>query len=185
MNDAISKALGNAAKRIVRTVSEDVAPAIRKMYTDVSDGVARVATRIREADEESAKKLRRLTDDLDERSTPSAPSPKQDENAARSKESERISKILNPESSANFREPNSLRGLKPEEVRNLIPENWVERPAKKGDGVRFLNPDRPGESIMIENGWPNATDPVHAGPYAKISIDGKVYRIPLEGNPSL
>ena len=52
-------------------------------------------------------------------------------------------------------------------------------------GVRFLNPDRPGEAIMIELGWPNAKDPLHAGPYVRISRDGKIIRIPLEGNPTL
>ncbi|WP_120520520.1 hypothetical protein [Arthrobacter celericrescens] len=48
----------------------------------------------------------------------------------------------------------SLRGATAGEIRDLIPEGWVERALKKGDGVRFLNPKRPGESIAIENGWP-------------------------------
>jgi len=38
---------------------------------------------------------------------------------------------------------------------------------------------------MLEEGWPNAKDPLHSGPYVKISKDGKVTRIPLKGNPVL
>lgn len=79
----------------------------------------------------------------------------------------------------------SLRGAKPEEIEALIPKNWIKKPLRKGNGVRFLNPDRPGEAIMIELGWPNAKDPLHAGPYVRISRDGKIIRIPLEGNPTL
>jgi len=80
---------------------------------------------------------------------------------------------------------NSLRVARPKEIRSLIPKNWIEKPLKKGEGVRFINPDRPGEAIMIERGWPNATDPLHAGPHVTISKDGKIIRIPLEGNPPL
>jgi hypothetical protein len=50
----------------------------------------------------------------------------------------------------------SLRGATPDEIQSLISEGWVELPLKKGEGVRFLNPDRPGEAIMIEKGWPEA-----------------------------
>ncbi len=38
---------------------------------------------------------------------------------------------------------------------------------------------------MLEEGWPNAKDPLHSGPYVKISKDGKVTRTPLKGNPVL
>ncbi|MFD0203999.1 MULTISPECIES: WXG100-like domain-containing protein [Saccharothrix] len=87
--------------------------------------------------------------------------------------------------SRSIERPTSLEGATPEQVRETIPDTWEERPAKKGDGTRFLNPDRPGESIIIENGWPGHADPVHRGPYVKISKDGQVTRIPLEGNPAL
>lgn len=79
----------------------------------------------------------------------------------------------------------SLRGASMDEVRNLIPENWTEKPLKKGEGARFHNPDRPGEAVMIEKGRPGAADPLHSGPYARISMNGTVERIPLEGNPTL
>ena len=56
----------------------------------------------------------------------------------------------------------SLRGATPAEIRQLIPKDWTAQPLKKGNGTRYLNPAKPGEAIMIEDGWPNATDPVHA-----------------------
>jgi hypothetical protein len=79
----------------------------------------------------------------------------------------------------------SLRGAEFDEVRRLVPEHWIEKPLKKGEGTRFLNPDRPGEAIMLEKGWPGAADPLHSGPYARISRHGKIERIPLAGNPTL
>ena len=38
---------------------------------------------------------------------------------------------------------------------------------------------------MYEPGWPDAWDPVHAGPYLRVSEGGRKYRIPLKGNPAL
>ncbi|HEX5495989.1 MAG TPA: hypothetical protein VFX70_15580 [Mycobacteriales bacterium] len=81
--------------------------------------------------------------------------------------------------------PASLRGATPDEVRDLIPDGWIEKPLKKGSGVRFLNPKRPGESVSIEDGWPGHSDPLHSGPYVKISRNGIIERIPLHGNPVL
>ncbi|HEX9865256.1 MAG TPA: RHS repeat-associated core domain-containing protein, partial [Acidimicrobiia bacterium] len=87
--------------------------------------------------------------------------------------------------SRNLDDLSTLRGATPDEIRQLVPEGWIELPLKKGEGVRFLNPDRPGEALMVEMGWPNATDPLHAGPYLRVSRDGVVDRIPLAGNPTL
>ena len=79
----------------------------------------------------------------------------------------------------------SLRGATPEDVRNLVPQGWVEKPLRKGEGTRFLN-ERTGQAIFIENGWPGAVDPLHAGPYVKISMgNGPPVRLPLAGNPTL
>jgi transposase-like protein len=61
----------------------------------------------------------------------------------------------------------------------------VEKPLRKGQGTRFLNPETRGEALMIEEGWPGATDPLHVGPYLRVSRDGKIVRIPLAGNPVL
>lgn len=85
----------------------------------------------------------------------------------------------------DLRDPSSLRGATPDEVRRLIPEDWIEKPLRKGDGVRFLDQRRQGDAVEIEAGVPGHTDPVHSGPYVKVSRNGDVDRIPLEGNPML
>lgn len=79
----------------------------------------------------------------------------------------------------------SMRGADSKEVENLVPKDWVKGPMKKGSGTRYLNPNKPGESILIEDGWPGASDPLHRGPYVRISRNGQIIRIPLKGNPSL
>jgi hypothetical protein len=81
--------------------------------------------------------------------------------------------------------PSSLQGIDPEDVKKMIPEDWVSSPQKKGKGTKYVNPHRKGEQVLIEEGWPGAKDPVHAGPYIKISRNGKIERIPLKGNPAL
>ena len=48
-----------------------------------------------------------------------------------------------------LKDPATLRGATPDEARRLVPEGWIEKPLRKGDGVRFLNPKRKGESIEI------------------------------------
>ncbi len=79
----------------------------------------------------------------------------------------------------------SLRGATWKEAKNLIPKGWTRGPLKKGKGIKFVNPNKKGEQILLEKGWPGAKDPLHAGPYMKISRNGKVTRIPLAGNPTL
>lgn len=82
-------------------------------------------------------------------------------------------------------DPGILTGLSPDEVATLIPETWVRSPARKGEGLRYADPTRPGVQIIIEEGWPGGSG-VHAGPYARISTGrGKPIRIPLAGNPEL
>lgn len=46
----------------------------------------------------------------------------------------------------------------------------------------FRNPNARGEQIIYEPGWPEASDPVHAGPYLRVSRNGRIYRIPLKRN---
>jgi hypothetical protein len=79
----------------------------------------------------------------------------------------------------------TLRGATPDEIRRLIPEDWTAQPLRHGRGTRWHNPSRRGEAIMLEEGWPNARDAVHAGPYVRISRNGDVHRIPLAGSPAL
>jgi RHS repeat-associated protein len=77
--------------------------------------------------------------------------------------------------------PKSLRGATKSEVEKLIPKDWIASPAKKGNGIRFINPNKNGESIIIENGWPGSNN-VHGGPYVRISRNGEIIREPLAGN---
>ena len=87
--------------------------------------------------------------------------------------------------SIDFQAPNTWIGAEPADVANSIPNTWQASPTNKGDGIRYLNPNKPGETVIIEKGWPNISDPLHQGPYARISKNGTVERIPLKGNPTL
>ena len=85
-----------------------------------------------------------------------------------------------------FKDLGSLRGATKKEVVDQIPAGYVRKPLKKGKGVRYLDPTRPGVGVYIEDGWPGAPDPVHAGPYVKIVTGrGPAVRIPLAGSPAL
>lgn len=79
----------------------------------------------------------------------------------------------------------SLRGATWKEAESLIPKGWTRGPLNKGEGIKFVNPAKKGEQILLEKGWPGAKDPLHAGPYMKISRNGTVERVPLQGNPTL
>jgi len=79
----------------------------------------------------------------------------------------------------------SLKGATWEEIEHLIPRDWIKGPLKKGEGIKYVNPNKKGEQILLEKGWPGTKDPLHSGPYMKISRNGNVDRIPLEGNPVL
>jgi hypothetical protein len=86
----------------------------------------------------------------------------------------------------DFPDVDSLRGADPEDVLNMIPDNWIVESPSKGLGIKFRNPEKPGQQIIYEKGWAGAKDPTHGGPYLRVS-DGKgpVRRIPLAGNPGL
>jgi RHS repeat-associated protein len=88
-----------------------------------------------------------------------------------------------------FPDLSHLEGADPEDVLNAIPDHWNVSPMKKappGGGIRFTNPNAPGQSIIYETGWPGHPDPVHRGPYLRVN-DGAGYadRIPLAGNPEI
>jgi RHS repeat-associated protein len=84
--------------------------------------------------------------------------------------------------------PDSMVGATLDQVRALVPQDWIEKPLGKGSGVRFLAPGRtPGTRGFIEfnQGAPDVGDPLHAGPYLRVSVGGLEYRAALEGNPVL
>nr|WP_299058376.1 hypothetical protein [uncultured Actinomyces sp.] len=85
-----------------------------------------------------------------------------------------------------FPDVQSVRGRPADDALDIIPDNWiVDTPRKEPDGIRFRNPHRNGEQIIYEPGKPWTKDPLHSGPYIRVSEGGKLYRIPLEGNPAL
>lgn len=95
-----------------------------------------------------------------------------------------------PNPLTKFPDLSQMRGADPEKLLDVIPNHWtVGTPAKVapgGEGIRFSNPNGPGQSIIYESGWPGAKEPIHGGPYLRVS-DGTQppYRIPLAGNPQL
>jgi hypothetical protein len=78
-----------------------------------------------------------------------------------------------------------IHGAAAEDVVSAIPSNWKVSPTARGGGTRFADPDHPGDQIRLMPGSPNATDPLHSGPYAVVSLRGRVIRVPLEGTPTL
>jgi hypothetical protein len=76
----------------------------------------------------------------------------------------------------------SLRGASVREIEALIPKHFVRKPTRFGNGIRFLNPERQGESIRIMPGKPNDPDIVKRGPYLRISRNKVSGPIPLKGN---
>ena len=91
-----------------------------------------------------------------------------------------------PHTDSPLSEVQSMRGRPVDDVLDAIPDDWtVDTPRKEPDGIRFQNPHRNGEQIIYEPGKPQAKGPLHSGPYLRVSEGGKVYRIPLEGNPAL
>jgi len=91
-----------------------------------------------------------------------------------------------PRPGGPFPDVQSMRGRPAEDILDIIPDDWVVgTPKKEPNGIKFENPHVRGEVIMYEPGWPDAWDPVHAGPYLRVSEGGRKYRIPLKGNPTL
>ena len=86
----------------------------------------------------------------------------------------------------NIDDPNSFRGLSPQQADEAFPPNWKRSPTSGPGGTRISNPDAPGEQGRIMPGNPDDPNPVKQGPYLRISKNGKVSDpIPLQGNPTL
>lgn len=64
MADAIVAALEQAAKRIGKSLSEDAANAVRKMYSDAGRGVTKVVENVSKTDEEHAGKLISIAEEI-------------------------------------------------------------------------------------------------------------------------
>ena len=82
--------------------------------------------------------------------------------------------------------PEELRGKTPEEVDKIMKEKgWQPEPSKSGGGTRYPSPDKKGEQVRIQPGYPSNPDPMKRGPYAVISKGGDKFRVPLANNPLL
>jgi hypothetical protein len=85
-------------------------------------------------------------------------------------------------------DPQSLRGLTVDEVKSRIPSDWISETSSNGRGIRFVEPNNRGRQIRIDPTGYGAgvrPDPVVAGPYAVVSQNGRVVKVPLAGNPTL
>ena len=79
----------------------------------------------------------------------------------------------------------SLRGASLDEVAGLFPPDWEVLPLKDLNGIRFIHPTNKGEAYFLNMGYEDFSDPLHGGPYLKVSRKGVKTRIPLKGNPAL
>ena len=85
---------------------------------------------------------------------------------------------------------NLLTGQDPVDVKpgnGDIPGSWKTSPGRGPGTERYTPPDRTGPQILKEPGDPAASDPVHRGPYCKVSPGDRTpnFRVPLRGNPVL
>ena len=53
-----------------------------------------------------------------------------------------------------------------------IPENWIAKPSRSGNGIKYLNPDNPNDNIRIMPGNPNSRFPSQRKPYVKRQKNG-------------
>jgi RHS repeat-associated protein len=83
--------------------------------------------------------------------------------------------------------PETLSGLTSQEVEARIPSDWIEGSSKSGGGEVFRDPDHFGRQIRIMPGYGEGVRPgsLTSGPYAVVSQNGIVVKIPLAGNPVL
>ena len=66
-------------------------------------------------------------------------------------------------------------------------DDWTIVPSKKGEGIVYKDPLHRHRQIRIMDGYlgGNRPDPLTHGPYAVVSQNGDIIKIPLEGNPLL
>jgi RHS repeat-associated protein len=69
-------------------------------------------------------------------------------------------------------------GVRPEG----IPSNWIEKPSKRGDGKRYIDPSNPsGNNVRVMQGDPNSPYPNSRTPYVKWTRNGA--SVDKNGNP--
>jgi RHS repeat-associated protein len=88
----------------------------------------------------------------------------------------------------SLRQPETMVGASKEELRAMVPEEWVEEPLKKGTGIRLGSPAK-GKRPFGSRGWaefnegvPTSQDPLHNEPFIRLSAGGLRYRAAAEGS---
>ena len=83
-------------------------------------------------------------------------------------------------------DPDSLSGADLDDVLALIPPDWERRPTRREGGVRAYKPGtRLSDVVRVMPGDVSAPDPLHRGPRVIITKGGRLWRVPLKGNPVL
>ena len=63
-----------------------------------------------------------------------------------------------------------------------IPDNWIERPTRTGDGMEYVNPSNPNDRVRVMPGNPNGRYLNQRRPYV---IDQSGWFRDVNGNPIL
>jgi hypothetical protein len=79
-----------------------------------------------------------------------------------------------------------LRGLSPKQIERML-DDWPTKPSRTGEGVVHVDPLHRDRQIRVMEGYleGNRPDPMTHGPYAVVSQNGTIIKVPLEGNPLL
>ena len=79
-----------------------------------------------------------------------------------------------------------LRGLNPKQIEKML-DDWPTKPSTSGEGIVYRDPMHRDRQIRVMEGYlkGNRPDPLTHGPYAVISQNGGIIKVPLEGNPLL
>ena len=84
-------------------------------------------------------------------------------------------------------DPESLRGMDMNELRERIPADWEVGPSNSGGGETFKDPIHKGRRIRVMPGYPPGSRPdlISQGPYVVVSQNGVEIKVALAGNPTL
>jgi len=98
----------------------------------------------------------------------------------------RVARLREIVKSHRLLNPQDLRGLSPEQIRDIC-RGWPVAPSKRGVGLVYDDVANGGRQIRVMEGYPPGSrpDPLTWGPYAEISQNGVPIKVPLEGNPTL
>jgi hypothetical protein len=88
------------------------------------------------------------------------------------------SKYTNSPRRPDIHDPGSLAHSTLEELDQAVPDGWEVGPSNHGGGVRWADPDAPGNAVRAMPGNPADPDPIKQMPYFRISLPG-VPKLPV------